>query len=66
MSEKITTHEFARRLGVQANTVRRALCVQGHYLGLRPVKLPNGRLLWSATEVEALINGEQAGKEPAV
>ncbi len=45
-TEHLTTEEFARRLGVKSHTVRRSLCVKGHYLGVRPIKLPNRRLLW--------------------
>ena len=62
MSEKrhLTTNELARELGVQPSTVRRALCTRGHYMGIRPIKLPNRRLLWSAAKVEALISGNRA------
>jgi hypothetical protein len=55
----LTTNEAARVLGVQGATVRRGLCVQGHYLGLRPVKLPNNRLLWSVRAVERILNSNE-------
>lgn len=55
---RISTEEVAARLLVQPQTVRRALCVGGHYLGLRPIKLANRRLLWDAAEVERLTAGE--------
>ena len=55
--ERLNTTETAHLLGVRPETIRRGLCVQGHYLGLRPVKLPNGRLLWPASEVAALLDG---------
>lgn len=42
----IPTEKFAKRFFVQQATVRRSLCIKGHYLGVRPIKLPNGRLLW--------------------
>ena len=42
----INTNEFASRFGVKGDTVRRNLCVNGAFLGVKPVKLPNGRLLW--------------------
>lgn len=58
MSKKIDTKELADLLKCKPNTPRRAFCVQGHYMGLRPIKLPNGRLLWDREEVERLINGE--------
>ncbi|KAB2891417.1 MAG: monooxygenase [Desulfobulbaceae bacterium] len=48
------THEFAARFGVKGDTVRRNLCVKGHFLGLKPLKLGNGRLLWPATTPEDL------------
>ena len=50
--KKITTKQLAELFGCQPNTIRRGLCVNGHYLGLRPTKLPNHRLLW--TEASAL------------
>lgn len=58
MREKIDTKEMAAMFKCNPNTPRRAFCVQGHYMGLRPVKLPNGRLLWDREDVERLINGE--------
>lgn len=53
--ETCTTEEFAVFVGVKATTIRRAYCVTGHYLNLRPTKLPNKRLLWSAAEVRQLM-----------
>jgi len=43
---RINTNTIASRFGVKPATVRRNLCVKGHFLGLRPLKLPNGRNLW--------------------
>ena len=42
----IPTSAFASRFGVKPDTVRRNLCVSGHFMGLKPLKLPNSRLLW--------------------
>jgi len=42
----ITTSQLAQALGIKPGTVRRGFCVDGHYMGLTPVKLGNGRLLW--------------------
>lgn len=55
---KISTEEVAARLLVQPQTVRRSLCVNGEYLGLRPIKLANRRLLWDSAAVDALTAGE--------
>lgn len=57
---KLTTEELAASLRIVPQTARAALCRNGHYLGLRPVKLPNGKLLWDAAEVERLTAGEVA------
>ena len=56
---KITTEELAACLGVEPQTPRASLCRNGHYMGMRPIKLPNGRLLWDAAELAALMNGGQ-------
>jgi len=60
LARKIDTRELAEMLKCKSHTPIRALCVQGHYLGLRPVKLPNGRLLWDREAAELLINGGAA------
>ncbi len=57
----LSTEEVAARLLVRPQTVRRSLCINGEYMGLRPVKLANRRLLWNAAAVDALVMGE-AGK----
>jgi hypothetical protein len=55
---KLSTNELATTFRVAAQSIRAALCNNGHYLGLRPTKLPNGRLLWSASAVTRLLAGE--------
>jgi hypothetical protein len=49
------TSKFAATLGVKPDTVRRSLCVNGHFLGIKPLKMPNGRLLWPRTHPEQLV-----------
>lgn len=51
----VPTSEFAESFGVKATTVHRNLCVNGHYMGIRPIKLPNGRLLWPEESVQLVI-----------
>jgi len=53
---KLSTKEFAAALNLQQQSIRAALCRAGHYLGLVPVKLPNGRMLWDASAVARLVN----------
>jgi len=54
-SDYLTTNDFAARFGVQAASVRRSLCEHGHYMGIRPIKLPNNRLLWSESEQNRIL-----------
>lgn len=53
-----STEEAAAALKVRPQTLRAALCRDGHYFGLRPVKCRNRFLLWDAAAVEALTSGE--------
>lgn len=56
--QHLSTEEFAELVGVKPHTPRAALCRNGHYFGIRPIKLPNRRLLWPADAVERLLSGE--------
>jgi hypothetical protein len=53
----LTTEELAALFGAAPQTPRASLCRIGHWMGMRPVKLPNGRLLWNAAEAERLASG---------
>ena len=52
----ISTEELAALLRLKPQSLRAALCRDGHYFGLRPRKMPNGRLLWPADAVERLTS----------
>ncbi|MCB1967998.1 MAG: hypothetical protein KDI64_18710 [Candidatus Accumulibacter sp.] len=60
MQMENTTEALAKRLGLQPQTLRAALCRNGHYYGIKPAKLPNGRLLWPANAFDRLTSGEVA------
>jgi hypothetical protein len=51
---KLTTERLAEKIGVKAASIRVHLCRHGSYFGLRPVKLPNRRLLWPSDSLERL------------
>lgn len=53
----LSTEQAAAILKVKPQTLRAALCRDGHYMGLRPSKLPNRFLLWDASAIDALLNG---------
>ena len=57
----LNTFEFALLFRMRPQSVRQALCDKGHVNGLRPVKMPNRRLLWSSDEVFALLEARSGG-----
>ena len=59
MEKTFSTEELSEILKVKPSTIRRGLCVDGHYMGLVPKKMPNRRLLWSRGPVEKVLGGEE-------
>lgn len=55
----LTTDDLAIAWGVKPESIRVRLCREGHYFGLRPDKLPNGRLLWPSDWREKMVKGQQ-------
>jgi hypothetical protein len=53
----LSTEDLAQSLKITPGTIRTRLCRTGSYFGLRPLKLPNGRLLWPGDAVERLTKG---------
>lgn len=58
-NEYLNSKEFASTLRVEPATIRRAYCVNGHYMGIKPLKLPNGRLLWLKAETRRVLGAAQ-------
>lgn len=58
----IPTSLFAAKFGVKSTSVQRSHCVNGHYLGIVPVKLPNGRLMWSYEHALKLLDLPQGNR----
>ena len=56
LNNLISTKELAQIVRVESGTIRRGLCLNGHYMGLKPIKLPNKRLLWAEDAARKLIN----------
>jgi hypothetical protein len=52
---RLTTETLAAQLGVKPCSIRSHLCRKGSYFGLRPQRLPNGRLLWPENAVDLLL-----------
>jgi len=55
----ITTETLSLKLGgrPRPQSIRAALCRNGHWCGLRPTKLPNGMLGWPDDSIERLLAG---------
>ncbi|WP_322997199.1 hypothetical protein [Castellaniella sp.] len=54
----LNTNQFAARFMVKPESVRSAYSRDGHYYGIRPTKLPNGRLAWP-TEAALIDRGAE-------
>lgn len=49
-----TTEQLAADIGLKPQSIRKRYCETGSYYCLRPIKYPNGRLMWPADSVEQL------------
>lgn len=56
----LTTEELAVGIKSQPGTIRRRHSQTGSYFGLKPKKLPSGRLAWPPNAVELLLNAPGA------
>ena len=50
-----STSEFAEELRLQPESLRKRYSQHGSYFGVRPEKLPNGRLRWPMDALDQLI-----------
>ncbi|MFV8630698.1 hypothetical protein ACNRDB_14615 [Ralstonia pseudosolanacearum] len=53
----VSTEELAAILAIEPQSVLKRHSLDGAYLGIRPTKLPNRRLLWPVAEVKKLLSG---------
>lgn len=58
-NENLITDNAAAVLLVKAQTMRKNYCLHGHYLGVKPIKLPNRRLAWPADQIAAIAAGKK-------
>jgi len=54
------TNDFARVVGLKAQSIRKAYSLNGAVLGIRPIKLSNGKLRWPTDSVARLLKGAAA------
>jgi hypothetical protein len=57
--QKSTTEQLAELVHSKPNSIRTRLCKTGSYYGIKPTKLPSGRLLWANDAIQAFLNGEE-------
>ena len=48
-----STKQFAARHSITDQSLRKVLCVKGHYYGIVPQRLMNGRLVWPDVQLNA-------------
>lgn len=58
IQQNLTTEQFAEVIHGKPSTIRTRLCKDGSFYGIRPIKLPSGRLLWPADAVQAFLAGQ--------
>lgn len=56
----LNTKEFAAEIKMTPGSVRKSLSDNGNVLGIRPIKLPNGRLLWPKKDLIAMLEESRA------
>jgi predicted site-specific integrase-resolvase len=54
-SAGLPTATLALALGIRDHSIRKRYCETGSYFGVKPVKLPNGKLRWPDDSVERLV-----------
>lgn len=54
----MTTEQLALLLSILGQSIRKRYCETGSYYCLRPVKLPNGRLMWPADSIAQLTGAK--------
>jgi hypothetical protein len=52
---RLSTEQLAAQLTLRPQSIRKRYCETGAYFCLRPVKLPNGRLMWPGDSLEQLM-----------
>lgn len=55
-NRRLSTEEFATAISLKPQSIRKRYSLTGSYHGVRPVKLPNRRLLWPVDALEVLAN----------
>jgi len=57
--DNLPTNEAAYATGAAPQTIRKHLCLHGHFHGVKPIRIGN-RLYFRVTDLAALVRGDQA------
>lgn len=52
---RLSTEQFAAQQLVEPQTVRKRYAANGSYHGVKPLRLPNRKLLWPCDTIEHLL-----------
>ncbi|WP_192894164.1 monooxygenase [Guyparkeria sp. SCN-R1] len=55
----LSTAALASAIGYNTQSIHARLCRKGDFYGIRPKKLPNGRLVWPANTVDRLLGEKE-------
>ena len=55
----LSTNEAAYATGAAPQTIRKHLCLHGHFHGVKPVRI-GGRLYFKVTDLARLVRGDQS------
>jgi hypothetical protein len=58
-TQQVTTEQLAELIHGKPNSIRTRLCKTGSFYGIKPIKLPSGRLLWPTDKIQAFLSGEE-------
>ncbi|MFV8598110.1 hypothetical protein [Ralstonia pseudosolanacearum] len=64
--DHVSTEELAAILAIEPQSILKRHSKDGSYLGIRPTKLPNRRLLWPVADVKKLLGGGRGLAQPGV
>ena len=57
--DNLPTNEAAYSISASPKTIRKHLCLHGHFHGIKPVRI-GGRLYFKVTDLARLVRGDQS------
>ena len=57
--DNLSTNEAAYATGAAPQTIRKHLCLHGHFHGVKPIRIGN-RLYFKVTDLARLVRGDQS------